>query len=68
LGIFDWPWPMIFVWESQSNIHFSTIHEMHEMHSMSSDGLDEGVMKRALQYFHAIGRVVMLDDNTVCIS
>jgi hypothetical protein len=28
--------------------------------------MDERVMKRALQYFHAIGRVVMLDDNTVC--
>jgi hypothetical protein len=52
--------------KSQSNIHFSTIHEMHEMHSTSSDGMDEGVMKRALQYFHAIGCVVMLDDNTVC--
>jgi hypothetical protein len=52
--------------KSPSNLHFSTICEMHELLSVSSDEMDENEMKRALQYFHAIGRVVVLDDNTVC--
>lgn len=47
---------------------FVSIAQLRTQYSLSStsNGIDDYLMRIILQYMHAIGSVVVVDDNTVC--
>ncbi len=47
-----------------SSQHFIAVTSLHK----NNKDMEEGVFQRALNYLHAIGHIIKLDDKTVCLD